>query len=68
MKSEVILCDSCKKMVSNKKCIFCEKDLCDNCKISIKLIISLNYAPHQESEDLHWSVPKKYDSTYPALL
>ncbi len=30
-KTNITICDDCKKTISNKKCSFCEKDICDNC-------------------------------------
>jgi len=39
MKSEVLLCDDCKKVVAIHKCNVCDTDLCNKCKrtISIRL-------------------------------
>lgn len=31
-KKEIILCDDCKEKVAKHKCLFCDKDLCNECK------------------------------------
>jgi len=36
METKVILCDSCKGKVAKWKCCFCEKDVCEDCRIKIR--------------------------------
>jgi len=31
MKKEVAICDICGKMIANKKCSLCQKDMCEEC-------------------------------------
>ena len=35
MKTEVILCDICKRRLAHHKCEICNNDICDNCKSHI---------------------------------
>ncbi len=30
-KTDVNICDDCKRTIAKKKCSFCEKDICDDC-------------------------------------
>ncbi len=30
-KTDINICDDCNRIIANKKCSFCEKDICDDC-------------------------------------
>ena len=37
MKTEIILCDDCKKTLAETKCEFCDCDICIKCKTGIRI-------------------------------
>ena len=36
VETNVILCDSCRKMVANRKCNICNKDICVQCENTVE--------------------------------
>ncbi len=36
-KTNVDICDDCKRIISKKECSFCEKDICDDCSNEVEV-------------------------------
>ncbi len=36
-KTNIVICDDCKRVVANKKCSFCEKDICEDCGEEVEI-------------------------------